>query len=235
RIDPMGGRSSQVTSACQRPPLLCTVHPSQRGPAAKGDPEIFTVKADGHTVHNNGGRWHADVTCDERPPMGSILHLKEAPTSGGDTLFASMHLAYETLSSPIRQLIGGLTAVHDQRQDLRWYGYEPEPGVDYPVTSHPVVASHPRSGQPVLNVNEAFTTHVEGLAEHESAAVLTMLFDHVARSPAIQCRVRWEPGTLVFWDNRAVQHFAVWDYFPQVRRGERVTVCGPDRPRSAFA
>ncbi|MGI9614398.1 MAG: TauD/TfdA dioxygenase family protein [Acidimicrobiales bacterium] len=208
------------------------VHPSKRGPDAKGDPEIFSVRADDKTTKNNGGRWHSDVSCDDIPPLGSILHLTEAPARGGDTLFANMHGAYETLSEPIRDLLAGLEARHDGLQDLRWYGYEPEPGFSYPATTHPVVIAHPDTGRPLLFVNEAFTSHLVGLADHESDAILSMLFSHIARTPSLQCRVRWEPGTVVFWDNRSVQHFAVWDYRPQVRRGERVTVCGTERPRS---
>lgn len=210
------------------------VHPSKRAPGAKGDPEIFTVKADESTTKNNGGRWHMDVSCDEVPPRGSILHLKQAPAHGGDTLFANMNLAYEALSEPIRQLLNGLRAYHDGLQDLRWYGYEPDPGSSYPATSHPVVVAHPDSGRPILNVNEAFTSHIEGVSGQESEALLAFLFAHISRTPSFQCRVRWEPDTLVFWDNRAVQHFAVWDYFPHVRRGERVSICGVEPPAAAF-
>ncbi len=210
------------------------VHPSKRAPGAKGDPEIFTVKADESTVRNNGGRWHMDVSCDDVPPRGSILHLKQAPPNGGDTLFANMNLAYETLSEPIQQLLAGLSAHHDGLQDLRWYGYQPDPSSSYPATSHPVVVAHPVTGRPILNVNEAFTSHIEGLQARESDAILALLFAHISQTPSVQCRVRWEPGTLVFWDNRAVQHFAVWDYYPEVRRGERVSICGVDRPAPAF-
>lgn len=209
------------------------VHPSRRNPSFAGDPEIFTVKAGPDTVRNNGGRWHTDVSCEEVPPLGSLLLLKEAPPEGGDTLFANMHLAFDTLSNPIKQLLLGCLAHHDGLQDLRWYGLEPDSGLDYPATSHPVVVVHPETGKPLLNVNEAFTSHILGLERHESDAILAMLFAHISRSPAIQCRVRWEPGTLVFWDNRCVQHFAVWDYHPHVRRGERVSVRGAIRPQAA--
>lgn len=210
------------------------VHPSKRGQGATGDPEIFTVKADEHTVRNNGGRWHMDVSCEAVPPRASILHLTEAPPAGGDTLFANMALAYETLSAPIRSLLAGLWAHHDGLQDLRWYGYRPDPSLDYPATTHPVVVEHPETGRPTLNVNEAFTSHIEGLGDRESDAVLAMLFAHIAQTPSLQCRVRWREGTVVFWDNRAVQHLAVWDYHPSVRRGERVTICGEAPPAPAF-
>lgn len=208
------------------------VHPSKRGPNVKGDPEIFSVKADENSVRNNGGRWHSDVSCDEMPPMGSILHLKEAPPHGGDTMFANMHLAFETLSEPVRQMLLRLTAYHDGLQDLRWYGFEPKPGFSYPATSHPVVVTHPVTRRPLLFVNPAFTARIEGLSEHESSSLLGMLFDHVAHTPSLQCRVRWEPGTVVFWDNQCTQHFAVWDYFPHRRHGERVTIAGTEQPQA---
>ena len=205
------------------------VHPSQRGDDYDGDPEIFVVRADERTRLNNGGLWHADVTCDAVPPLGSALILTDGPPVGGDTLFANMHMAYEELSEPIQGLLDGLWAVHDQRHDLANYGYEPRPGVVYPRNRHPVVVDHPRTGRPLLYVNRAFTTHIEGLSARESEGLLTLLFDHIA-DPRFQCRVRWETGTLTLWDNRCTQHYAVWDYWPQRRRGERVTIAGTAAP-----
>lgn len=208
------------------------IHPSmiRRGAA---DPEIFPVKADADTTLNNGGLWHSDLSCEAMPPLGSMLLLTEAPRTGGDTLFANMHLAYERLSEPIRELLLGLTAVHDQRSDLANYGYEPEAGMTYPMHEHPVVAAHPDTGRPYLFVNSSFTTRIVGLQPRESAALLGMLNEHVATDPSLHCRVRWEPGTLTFWDNRSCQHYAVWDYWPQVRRGERVTIAGSVQPQPA--
>lgn len=112
------------------------------------------------------------MSCDPIPPLGSILKLTEAPPTGGDTLFANMHLAYETLSAPIRQLIDGLDAVHDQRQDLRNYGYAPRTGIDYPMSTHPMVVVHPDTVRRLLFANPAFTTHIEGLTSPESRAIL---------------------------------------------------------------
>ncbi|MEM7287454.1 MAG: TauD/TfdA family dioxygenase [Actinomycetota bacterium] len=206
------------------------VHPSKKTLGVGGDPEIFVVETTERSRHNNGGRWHMDLSCEEVPPLGSMLLLTDAPPSGGDTLFANMHLAYETLSEPVRTLLDGLTAFHDGLQDLRWYGIRPEAGQTYPATSHPVVVRHPDTGRPLLFVNEAFTSHIEGMTERESHGLLTMLFDQIASNPAIQCRVQWRPGTLTFWDNRCTQHFAVWDYSPHHRRGERVSICGTVRP-----
>lgn len=206
------------------------IHPTQRGDDYQGDREVFPIEADETTVLNNGGLWHSDVSCDEMPPLGSMLLLKEAPAQGGDTLFANMHLAYETLSEPIRAMIDGLEAVHDRRQDIRHYGLEPRAGVDYPKHVHPLVVVHPETGRKLLFVNPAFTTGIEGLADRESRAILQMLYEHTAINPSLQCRVRWEPGTLTFWDNRCVQHYAVWDYRPQRRVGERVTIASTVPP-----
>lgn len=206
------------------------VHPSKRHPDARGDKEIFTVKAGESTRRVNGGRWHSDVSCDENPPAASLLRLIDAPPVGGDTVFADMHRAFTTLSAPIRELLVGLEAFHDGRRDLRWYGIELQPGQTYPSYTHPVVVAHPVTGRPTLHVNEAFTEHIVGLESLESEAVLSMLYDHIARRPELHCRVRWEPGTVVIWDNRAVQHHAVADYLPANRRGERVTIEGQGRP-----
>ena len=210
------------------------VHPSKRDLGRKGDREIFTVKTDDSTTQNNGGRWHMDVPCEEIPPLGSMLLLKEAPPTGGDTLFANMHLAYESLSEPIRTMLAGVSAFQDGLQDLRWYGFELPTGTTYPANSHPAVVAHPDTGRPVLFINEGFTSHIEGISKLESDHLLRMLFAHIAGTPSFQCRVTWEPGTLVFWDNRCLQHFAVWDYAPHHRRGERVSICGTERPRAAF-
>jgi taurine dioxygenase len=206
------------------------VHPTQRGADYEGDREIFPIEADETTVLNNGGLWHSDVSCDAVPPLGSMLLLKEAPAQGGDTLFANMHLAYESLSEPIREMIDGLDALHDRRQDLSHYGLEPRLGIDYPASVHPIVVTHPETGRRLLFVNPAFTTKINGLSSRESDAILRMLYDHTANNPSIQCRVRWEPGTLTFWDNRCVQHYAVWDYRPQRRIGERVTIASDVAP-----
>ena len=210
------------------------VHPLNRRDGVE-HPEIFPVSAGPDTVLNNGGLWHSDLSCEVIPPLGSMLLLTESPDRGGDTLFANMHLAYERLSEPIREMLLGLTAVHDQRRDLANYGYEPRPGVDYPRHEHPVVAAHPDTGRPYLFVNPAFTTRICGLRQIESDALLRLLHDHVAGDPTLHCRVRWEPGTLTFWDNRSCQHYAVWDYWPEVRRGERVTICDTLAPTAAAA
>ena len=208
------------------------VHPSKKAFASKGDPEIFKVRAQADTIKVNGGRWHMDVSCDENPPAASILRLLELPPQGGDTVFCDMNRAFETLSEPLQRMLTELNACHDGQRDLRWYGLTPDSGQTYPSWVHPVVTAHPVSGRPVLFVNEGFTEKLVGMSSDESRAILAMLFDHVARNAGLQCRVTWEPGTVVMWDNRAVQHFAVHDYAPHARLGERVSIVGQGPPEA---
>ena len=204
------------------------VHPT--APSPPGHPEVLVIKADESSKAVAGNRWHSDVSCDEEPPMGSILHMRELPPTGGDTMFANMYAAYEALSAPMRQFLAGLKAWHDGAATLGGtLQHQLRAGAkQYPRALHPVVRTHPETGRKALFVNSGFTTRIEGLGESESRAILDMLFDHV-RTPEFQCRFRWREKSLAFWDNRSTQHYALWDYFPQARLGYRVTVCG-DRP-----
>ena len=203
------------------------VHPASRH-SPDGHPEILTIHADENSKHVAGEEWHSDVSCDENPPMGSILYLTEIPPTGGDTLFASMYAAYETLSPPIKQLIDGLTATHDGEPVYRGrFGYAAG-DKGFPRAEHPVVRTHPVTGRKALFVNGNFTTRINGLSKLESDALLQMLCRH-AETPEFQCRFRWQPNSVAFWDNRCVQHHAMWDYYPQRRHGYRVTVEG-DKP-----
>ena len=160
--------------------------------------------------------------------MASILHLKEVPAVGGDTLFANMYAAYDALSRSMRRFVSGLTAIHDGRRNYAGRQTASSRGAEYPRAEHPVVRTHPTSGRNALFVNRMFTTHIVQLKERESAALLEMLYRHIER-PEFQCRFRWERDSIAFWDNRCVQHQALWDYFPHRRYGHRVTVMG-DRP-----
>ena len=116
------------------------------------------------------------------------------------------------------------TAYHSGYRDLKAYGVEVKPGQTYPCATHPVVIRHPDTQAPVLFVNEPFTEKINELSPRESAAILDMLYRHIESNTRFHCRVRWQNQTLVLWDNRAVHHHAVWDYYPETRRGERVTV-----------
>ena len=205
------------------------VHPMQH--QYRGDPEILKVKTSGDSAYTAGDGWHTDVTCDEIPPLGSMLYVTETPEcGGGDTLFADMCLAYELLSEPMRQFLAGLTAVHDGALPYVGSYKSTPPEGGYPRNEHPVVTRHPETGQPVLYVNRGFTSHIVGLSSAESHAVLEMLYRHIDSTPRLWCRVEWRPKTLTFWDNRCTQHHAVWDYYPHSRYGERVSIVGDVRP-----
>ena len=128
--------------------------------------------------------------------------------------------------APIRELLCTLTAFHDGRKDLANYGVALKAGQDYPRATHPLAPIHPETGRRVLFVNPSFTVRIEELEPAESDALLEFLYALVPNQPRQHCRVRWEPGTVVFWDNRCLQHHAIWDYFPETRRGDRVTIQG---------
>ena len=210
------------------------VHPMQH--SYGGDPEVLTIKTTAESKYTAGNGWHTDVTCDPVPPLGSMLYLKETPVSGGgDTLFADLALAYDLLSDTMKALLEPLTAVHDGAKPyLGAYNVAPPAGQQYPRTEHPVIARHPETGRRILYVNSGFTTHIKGLSSWESRMLLDGLFEFIATEVRLPCRVRWEPNTLTFWDNRSTQHHAIWDYFPETRYGERVSIVG-DRALPAAA
>ena len=186
--------------------------------------------------------YHSDVSWRAVPSMGSILRCVECPKVGGDTIWVNMALAYEKLPDDVRARIANLQAVHDilplfgkvlapeQRATVR---------AQNPAVTHPVVRTHPESGEKILFVNEAFTTHFANYADTAEFRfgfdlklaemdLLRYLFRQAA-APEYQVRLKWEPDTIAFWDNRAAQHYAVQDYYPAVRRMMRATIIG-DRP-----
>lgn len=208
------------------------VHPF--GPKHPDHPEIIVLdqvapKGEGADV------WHADTTYVPEPPLGSVLRAVQLPTTGGDTGFVNMIAAYEALSPPIRELIDDLRAVHDITGNVvraNRFGDSSmsleEALAAWPPVSHPVVRTHPESGRKALYVYDVAVSQIEGLTERESQALLPLLCEHV-RSPEFQCRFRWEPGSIAFWDNRAVQHCGVPD-FTERRVMHRATLKG-DVPR----
>ncbi|MFT3964548.1 MAG: TauD/TfdA family dioxygenase [Sphingobium sp.] len=189
-------------------------------------PEVVAIHADGNSKFVAGEKWHSDLSCDPEPPMGSILYMHTLPDHGGDTLFASMYAAYDALSPAMKAFLEPLTAVHDGNHVYK--ALFPDSTKTYPCNSHPVVRTHPVTGRKLLFVNSSYTTRINELSKEESDAVLGLLFDHV-QNPNFQVRFRWQQDSVAFWDNRCTQHFAVWDYFPDVRSGYRVTVAG-DKP-----
>lgn len=182
-------------------------------------PEVRKLHADASSQHVAGEEWHSDMTCAERPPMGSILYLHTLPTLGGDTAFASMYAAYDALSDRMKAYLEGLTATHDGRLAFGRF----DPAGKYPMAVHPVIRTHPATGKKVLFVNKGFTSHINELPQVESEAVLAFLYAHV-QNAYFQVRFRWEPHSVAFWDNRCTQHLAIWDYYPQERSGFRVQI-----------
>ena len=179
--------------------------------------------------YENG--WHSDVTWRVEPSMGSILRAIEVPASGGDTLFSDMCAVYEGLDDDTRALIDPLKAEHDFSQVFGAV-IPPEKKAEmreqYPLVEHPVVRTHPETGRRLMYLNRFFGLRIVGLPEDQSRA----LIDRLCRQAEIveyQCRFRWEPGSIAFWDNRAVQHYASSDYWPARRVMERATIIG-DRP-----
>lgn len=201
----------------------------------EGFPKIIEVKKLEHERINFGGIWHSDTTYLERPPMGSMLLARELPPFGGDTLFANMELAYESLSEGMKRMLAGLKAVNTStkanasktREDrLRTDGRESRGEF---TAEHPIVRTHPETGRKSLYVNPGHTVRITGLTEEESEPILSYLYQHQIR-PEFTCRFVWQPGSLAFWDNRSAQHNPVNDYHGFRRLLHRITLAG-DIPR----
>jgi taurine dioxygenase len=176
--------------------------------------------------------WHSDETFRKEPPMATMLVAKEVPAIGGDTMFASMSAAFDGLSDRMQNFISGLEAIHDFKPFRELFGDNEEDRKNvmrwemlYPPAVHPVVRVHPVSGRKVLFVNPQFTVKIKDMDERESKSLLDTLFQQ-AQVPEYQFRHHWTPHTLIMWDNRSTQHYAVNDYFPQRRYMERVTIKG---------
>ena len=210
-----------------------------RVPVRHGDRRVSlitpVVKLE-HERVNFGGLWHSDTAYLETPPMGTMLIAREVPPHGGDTIFANMYLAYETLSEGMRRLLDGLVAVNSSakadvtktREDRMREGAREGARAEY-LAEHPVVRTHPETGRKALYVNGGHTVRFRGMTEAESAPILDFLFAHQTR-PEFTCRFRWEPGSLALWDNRCAQHNPINDYHGFRRVMHRVTLAG-DRPR----
>jgi taurine dioxygenase len=201
--------------------------------------QILEVRKEADETRNFGGGWHTDVSYLERPALGSVLYAREVPSVGGDTMFASQYLAYETLSDGMKSLLGEMTAIHSAR---RPYGLNAsqrfaagERSMKYLFSEnahdeveHPVIRTHVETGRKSLYVNGTFTIRFKDMTEEESAPLLSYLWQHAVR-PEFTCRFRWEKNSIAFWDNRCVQHNAVNDYHGQRRVMHRVTIEG-ERP-----
>lgn len=203
------------------------IHPAT--PKDQPDPEILRI-AHGPNSRGQENNWHSDVTWRPEPSLGSILRAIELPEIGGDTLFSNMVMAYETLDDALKEKLCRLTAVHDIARVFAKRLNKDTSSLHekYPPVEHPVIRTHPETGERLIYVNIAFTDYIKGMDRKESDELLTFLYRQ-AWLPEYQCRFRWAPGSLAFWDNRACQHYAASDYFPEIRIMERATIAG-DRP-----
>lgn len=207
-----------------------------------GHPEIYVLSnvVEGDRPKGRpyvGNYWHSDLSYTAEPSMGSMLYALEVPRLGGDTLFANMYLAFESLSPGLQETLLGLRAVHDfahadkhifqKREDRRGLRASERPSV--PAVEHPVVRSHPITGRKALFVNRGFTSRFADMTEEESQPLLEFLFQH-STNPAFIYRHRWQKGDLLFWDNRCTTHNAIRDYgADQPRHMHRTTIRG-ERP-----
>lgn len=203
------------------------IHPNL--PGYRDHPEVLLIHADENSKGVAGHGWHTDVSCDPTPPKGSILRLEQVPEDGGDTLFASMYAAYDALSDRWQRFLSELTARHESAHvHGRSVTKAQTRAGEFAAAEHPVVRTHPETGRKALYVNSGFTTRINEMTARESRATLDFLFRHM-ELPDFQCRFHWSNHSIAMWDNRCVQHYATWDYFPDVRHGYRVTLAG-DRP-----
>lgn len=186
-----------------------------------GVPEIIAIVKEPDEHKNWGGPWHADVTFKPEPSNGAALYAVEVPDYGGDTGFANLYLAYETLSDGMKEMLGALRAVHSSH-GMDYYesfkGMKAKAGIGDEAT-HPVVITHPQTGRKALFVNRIYTKRFENMTVEESRPLLEFLFSHSER-PEFTCRMHWEKGTLGLWDNRVTMHCAIDDDF-RARNGER--------------
>lgn len=199
-------------------------------PKAPGHPSIVEVRREPDETHNHGGAWHIDEGWAEIPPLGSILVARIIPGAGGDTMFANMYNAYDTLSDGLKRTLGSLRAVNSIRKRISVQGEAEDkrriaPQETDRESTMPVVARHPDSKRPLLWMNPRHTTNFEGWSVRESEPLLDRLYEHATR-PENTYRFVWEPGSVAFWDNRAVWHYAVQDYDGSRRLMHRVSIKG---------
>lgn len=201
-----------------------------------GYPEIIEIlKTEDDTI-NFGCHWHSDTAYMDKPSLGTMLYALETPESGGDTLFANMYQAYDALSDGMKRMLDGLRAFNSSEQkdlggraqkmaELNALKDTYVEGSEALEHFHPVVRTHPETGKKSLFVNGSHTVHFEGMSEEESKPILDYLIAHM-KKPEFQCRFRWAPGSIAFWDNRCTQHLAINDYNGKRRRMHRITFEG---------
>ena len=204
------------------------VHPFLMG--SDDHPELVRFEKGADTAGFENG-WHHDVTWRANPSMGAILRAIQVPHTGGDTAFSDMAAAYDGLEDEMKERLDGLQAAHDYTLAFGSFVDSDKKAAmreEYPVVHHPVVRTHPETGRKLLFVNAYFTSHIVDMESQKSNELLTYLISR-ASIMEYQYRLSWEPDQLTFWDNRIVQHFAMSDYYPDVRIMERASIVG-DRP-----
>jgi len=210
-----------------------SIYPFVKG--IEGYPEVIEVKKEENETVNFGGLWHTDTSYLAEPPSATIVHARELPPVGGDTLFANMHLAYGALSDTFKEMLQGLVGINTADKSdaaitrVDRINESPKDAGDIEtVSEHPIVRTHPETGRKSLYCSDAHTIGIKGMTNDESQPILQYLYK-VQQRPEFSCRFRWQPGSMAFWDNRAVQHNALNDYQGFRRVMHRITISG-DRP-----
>ncbi|MBJ9986812.1 taurine dioxygenase [Acinetobacter sp. S40] len=207
------------------------IHPIY--PSIEGTPEVLVLDSWQQDLRDNE-LWHTDVTFSQTPPLGCVLQAIKIPATGGDTLWSSGVAAFTALHGNLQHKLRGLTAIHDIRKSFpseRFAKNEVEREKleqtfkRNPPVVHPVVRTHPVTGQPILFVSEGFTTRINELTEQESGELLAFLFQHSTREQ-FHLRWKWQEGDVAIWDNRCTQHKALFDYGNAHRIMHRATING---------
>jgi len=207
-----------------------SIHPFS--PNMEDKPEVIVLDYSADHPAARTDIWHADETFRPNPPIVTMLRARIVPDRGGDTCFSSMTAAYRGLSERMKQYIHGLECQHDFKPFRSLFSDTPEHKRKlreledaFPNPWHPVVRVHPVTGRRTIYVNPQFSIRIRDMKDDESTSLLQFLFAQ-AHTPEYQLRVKWQPDTVVLWDNRSVQHYAPHDYYPQRRSMERVTITG---------
>ena len=204
------------------------LHSHPAAPTMEGYPEIFEIHAHKDSKIANGEFWHSDVSCDKQPPLGTMLQLHILPETGGDTMFSNMYAAYQALSEKYKQILDRLIAIHESEHIYKGRYNDRGVAADKiatPTAKHPLIRTHPVTGKKAIYVNRTFTTGIEDMSKDESSSILNYLFEHCEHIN-FQIRFRWSLNDMAFWDNRCAMHRAIWDYWPNERKGRRVTIKG---------
>ena len=204
------------------------VHLHPHMPCLPGEPGVIEVLKKETDTSVFGENWHTDQMFTPTPARVTLLYAKEVPPFGGDTMFANLYLAYDTLSDGMKDVIGRLKTVNlYNKQKKRPAAMAPTaPEVPAEPAEHPLVRSHPETGRKALYIsNPGITRRIAGMTEEESAPILDYLMDHATR-PEFTCRFRWEVGSMAVWDNRRVLHYPINDYNGYRRLMHRITIEG---------